>query len=787
MSTYFGASMKRKEDPAMLRGDAAFIADMALPNMAHMAILRSTHAHARLRSVITSDAEKIPGVIKVITGADLTNKLMPLPCIWIPGGTASHFPSHPFGMPGAGSVLATEKVRYVGDPIAVVVAETPNQARAALRQIQVDYEPLPVVTLVEDAIKDGAPQLHSEVLNNLNAHCEYGNKEATDLALESAEVTVSLKNVNQRTINSPIEPRGAIGDYNKVTGDYILYATSQSPHNHRLLLSLLVLGIPFNKLQIVAPTMGGSFGTKGYLYADMPLALFLSKEVGRPVKWVDDRRGLMSSTVHGRDQVHYGTLAGTKDGKITALRCTGYANLGAYPSTIGPGVATAMVGRSMTSVYDIPNAFCEIYAGFTNVAPLGAQRGSGRSEATYTTERLIDLYAKKIGMDPALVRKKNLIQKDQFPYANPLGWTYDSGDYENVLSRALEIGNYENRNELKAEALERGKLLGIGMSGFVAVSGVGPSPRMSKEGMLGGTWESAVVRVHPTGEITVVTGSKVHGQGHETTYAQVAAEVLGTPLERIEVLHSDTRRGTFGQGTYGSRSFSVGGAAVHLACMKVLAKATKAVAHVFQVNEQDVTFKDGVFGVKNDPSKSKTLQEAALEIWYGWNLPQGMEPNLESTEFFDPPDFNYPFGAHVAVVEIDKDTCEIEVKRYIAVSDVGNACNPMIVDGQVHGGIAHGIGQVLFEEAVYDAQGALLTSDLTEYALPRATQLLNFELERTVTPTQHNSLGAKAAGEIGTLSPPPAIANAICDALSAFGVEHIDMPITPDKIWHLIR
>ena len=783
----FGTSIKRVEDPAMLRGEAKFIADISFPNMLHMAILRSSHAHARIRHIDTSLAEKMPGVVRIITAADIENKLMPLPCIWIPGGVESHFPSHPMGVPGAGYVLAKDKVRYIGDPVAVVVAETRYQAHDALEKIRVDYEPLPVVIDAELALKPDAPQLHDEVPSNLNAYCPYGNKEATEKAIAEAEIVVDLHVHNQRTINSPIEPRGAIGQYNAATEEFTLYATTQSPHNHRLLMALMVLGIPYNKLRVIAPEIGGSFGTKGYLYSDMVLVLFLARELGRPVKWVDSRNGMMRSTVQGRDQKQYATLAGPSDGKITALRCTGYANLGAYPSTIGPGVATAMVGRSITSVYEIPNAFCEIYAVFTNTVSLGAQRGSGRAEATFIVERLVDLYAAKIGMDPAEVRRLNLVPPDKFPYDNGLGWKYDSGNYPAVLEKALEMVEYHDLAKRKEEARQRGKRLGVGLGCFVAISGVGPSPRMAKEGMLGGTWESARVTVHPTGEVTVVIGSKPHGQSHETTFAQIAAEELGVEMSKIQVLHSDTARAPYGQGSYGSRSFSVGGGAVDIACQQVRKKAIKAAAHIFHVMEEDVTFANGRLFVENVPEKSKTLQEIALELWYGWNLPAGMEPNLEIETFFDPPDFNYPFGAHAALVEIDEQTGQIELVRYVAVNDVGNVANPLVIEGQIQGGITHGIGQVLMEEAIYTEEGQLVTDSFANYAIPKATQLLNYELARTVTPSPHNSLGAKGAGEVGTIAPAAAIANAICNALSDLGIEHIEMPITAEKVWRVLH
>lgn len=782
-----GSSLAAKEDPALLRGEARYVADVSLPDMAHMALLPSPHGHAVIRGVDTSAAEAMPGVLTVVTGADLAEQIMPLPCIWIPGGVESHFPPHPYGVPGARPVLAIDRVRHVGDPVAAVVAETPRQAHAALAAIEVDYEPLPVVTTAKEALEEGAPRLHDAVPNNLNAYWTCGDQEATDAAIAAADVVVELDIVNQRTINSPMEPRAALGAYDRATGDFTLWTTSQSPHNHRFLLAALVLGIPFTKLRLIAPTVGGSFGTKGYLYPDMPLVLHLARELGRPVKWVDTRTGLMTSTVQGRDHVQHVTLAGTRDGKITALRATSYANLGGYPSTIGPGVATALMGRSITGMYAIPAAFCEVYAAFTNTVPLGAQRGSGRAEAMFLLERLVDTYARRVGMDPAEVRRRNLVPANAFPYDNGLGWTYDSGDYPTALELALDKAGYSSLETSKAAARARGKRLGVGIGGYVAICGVGPSTRMSKEGMLGGTWESANVRMHPTGDVTVTIGSASTGQSHETTFAQIVVDVLGVAADAVQVLHSDTVKAPYGQGTYGSRSFSVGGPAVHQAVLRIKDKIVTFAAHMFGVAKSDVVFDSGKVYVRGDGENVKSVQDMAMALWYGWDLPPGLEPALDETVHFDPPDFNYPFGVHVAFVEIDEETGELDVVRYVAVNDSGTIGNPLVVDGQTEGSIVHGLGQVLMEAAEYDSAGHLVSSDLRSYALPKATDAPFFELFRTVTPTPHNSLGAKGAGETATVPVTAAVANAVCDALSDLGVEHVDMPITPEKLWRILH
>ncbi|WP_415947794.1 xanthine dehydrogenase family protein molybdopterin-binding subunit [Streptomyces sp. KLOTTS4A1] len=786
-----GTPLAIREDAALLRGEATYVGDIQLPGTAHMAILGSAHAHARIRGIDTSAAERLPGVLKVATAADFPD-VMPLPCIWIPGGVESHFPPHPYGLPGARPVLSGDTVRHVGDPIAVVVAETPRQAAAALQAIAVDYEPLPVVTRADQALQDGAPQLHENVPNNLNAHWTCGDQERTERNIADAEVVVELDLVNQRTINSPLEPRGAVGHYDPVTEEYTLYASTQGPHNHRFLLAQLVLGIPFTKLRVVAPTVGGSFGTKGYLYPDMPLVLLLSKALGRPVKWVDTRTGLMNSTVQGRDHLQHAVIAGTRDGRITAVRCTSHANLGAYPSTIGPGVATALMGRSITGMYDIDAAFCEVYAAFTNTVPLGAQRGSGRAEAAFLMERLVDEFAARIGMDPAAVRRRNLVPATAFPYDNGLGWTYDSGNYEENFDKALALAGYADLDSRRGEARSRGKRLGVGIATYVAVCGVGPSTRMSQEGMLGGTWESANIRVHPSGEVTVTVGSASTGQSHQTVFAQVTADAFGIDPASVQVLEADTLKAPYGQGTYGSRSYSMAGPAIALTAQKIKDKMRRAAAAMFQVDEEKVVYRSGrVFVQGTDPDtdteQSKTFAEMAMALWYGWGLPASVEPALDETTHFDPPDFNYPFGTHIAVVEIDELTGETEIVGYTAVDDAGNIGNPAIVQGQIEGSIVHGLGQALMEAAEYDEDGRLVSADLRTYALPRAADAPEFRLDRTVTPSPHNPLGAKGAGEIATVPPAAAVVNAVVDALRDVGVRHIDMPLTPEKVWRALH
>jgi aerobic carbon-monoxide dehydrogenase large subunit len=523
------------------------------------------------------------------------------------------------------------------------------------------------------------------------------------------------------------------------------------------------------------------------VYPSEPLVLCVAKELGRPVKWVDTRWGLARSTVQGRDQIQDVTLAGTKDGKITALYCRGYSNLGAYPATNGPGGPLVLIGRSITGAYAIEHPFYEVYTVFTNTVPVGPIRGAGRAEAIFLIERMVDIFAREIGMDPAEVRRKNMVAPDQFPYENGLGWTYDSGNYQAAFNKALAMIDYDHIESRKVEARQRGKRLGVGIGSYVAVAGVGPSARMGREGLIGSTWASVHFIVHPTGEVSITTGAQPHGQSHETTLAQIAAEALGMAINQIKILHSDTEGTPYGQGSYGSRSFSVEGAVVYKAAQQIKEKACRAAAHMLRVPVEDIVYEDGKLYPRGAPDRAKTFRDVAMALWLAWDLPKGMEPGLEVITYFDPPDFNFPFGTHIALVEIDERTGHIDVIRYVAVDDYGNVGNPMVVEGQMHGNIALGIGQALLEQAVYDSSGQLMTDGFLTYAMPRATQIPNFELDRTVTPTPHNPLGAKGAGDVSNPAAAPAVVNAICDALSDFGIKHIDMPVTSEKVWRVMR
>ena len=788
MSTgVLGARLKRREDPEFLRGETKFTADVSLPGMTHVAILHSTEAHGMIKTLDTSAAERMPGVIRVFTGADLAGKMMPMVCIWKPADVESHFPPHPYGLPGGATALATDRVRYFGEWVAAVVAETREQAYAALPAIKVEYDPLPVVTTAEAALAKGAPQLHDTVPGNLCAHVTYGDKGATAQAIKDAEVTVSLRLAIPRQLHQPLEPRATIAEFDAGNGEYTLWTNTQIPHGNRFMICNLVMGIPYNKLRVIVPAIGGSYGSKGYLYQDGPLMLFLAKEIGRPVRWVDTREGLAVTTVHSRGQDQHVTIAGKRDGTITALSVTNYVDLGAYPASNGPGAPLVLTGRSVTGAYAIAHPFYEAYLAFANTVSLGPARGAGRMEAILLIERMVDAFAREIGMSPVEVRRKNMVRPDQFPYDNGLGWTYDTGNYVPALDRALQMAAYDKADARKKEARTRGKRLGIGIGSYVCVAGVGPSPRMGREGLIGSTWASANVRVHQTGDVSVITGSQPHGQGQTTTFSQILASELNVPMEQIEVMHSDTHGVPFGQGSYGSRTYSVEGAAIYQAAQIIKQKALKVGAYMLKAKEEDVVFGETGVELKSDPKQSKSLKDIASFLWFAWDLPPGVEPGLEATSYFNPSDFNFPFGTHVATVEVDEQTGAVQVVDYVCVDDVGTVGNDMIVEGQMQGSVAFGLGPALTEAVVYGDDGKLLTRDFKTYGFPRASHMPSFKLERTVTPTPINPMGAKGAGDVSQPAVAPAVVNAICDALSDLKVKHLDIPVTPEKIWRAMH
>ncbi len=779
-----GKPLRRREDPKLMTGDGNFLDDIRLPGMAYAAILRSPVAHAKIRGIDTSRARALPGVIGVFTGEDLAD-INPLPCAWQAAGVDNNVATP--------RVLALGEVRHVGDPVAVVVAESVYQANDAIEAIDVDFEELPAVVDSREAVESGAPQLHENAPNNIVMHWNCGvDADTVDMALANAEVRVSQSIFNQRLIPTAIEPRGSIGHYDPGTGDYTMWATSQAPHVMKLLVAAFILGVPEQKVRFISPDVGGGFGSKIFMYFDMPLMLWLSKQLGRPVKYFEDRTENYLHTTHGRDHHTDIEVGATADGKISALKVSTLANLGAYLSTIAPGIPTTLYGRMVAGCYKIPNIHVDVKGVYTNTAMVDAYRGAGRPEATFVIERACDLVADATGIDPAEVRRRNFIQPEDFPYDTGIGMLpYDSGDYAPALDKALQQAGYASLREEQANRRANGssKLLGIGLSSYVEVCGVAPSKwiGLSGEGWGAGLWESAEVRVYLTGKVSVTTGSLPHGQGHETTFAQLVSDELGIPYEDIEIEHSDTKGTPFGFGSYGSRSLSVGGTAIYKSVQKVVEKAKLLAAHMLEAAPEDIVYENGKAWVKGSPDAVKTIQDIALQAHVAYDLPSGMEPGLEAVTYYDPPNCTFPFGTHVCVVEVDRDTGQVEIIKYVAVDDVGNVINPMIVDGQLHGGIAQGIAQALYEGAVYADNGELITATMNDYAIPKASMLPTYELDRTVTTTTVNPMGAKGAGEAGTIGSTPAVANAVVDALSHLGVRHLDMPYTPERVWRAMH
>jgi carbon-monoxide dehydrogenase large subunit len=778
-----GAPIKRVEDPRLITGAGRYLDDLKLPGMAHVAILRSPYAHARIRGIDTARAAASPGVVGVFTGKDFEH-LNPLPCAWQAGGVENHVVT-----PRA---LEIDKVAFTGAGVAAVVAKTREAAEDALELIEVDWEPLDVVVDAERAIEEGAPQIHETAAGNIVMDWSCGDLEAADRGLEQADVVVRQRVVNQRLIPNPMEPRGAAADYDPGTGSYTVWMTSQCPHVMRLLMTAFVFGIPETKMRCITPNVGGAFGTKIFLYPEYVLLAALAKKLGRPVKWIETRRENYTATTHGRDHISYVEVGAKRDGTLTALKVKTYANLGGVLSTIAPGVPTTLYGRMLSGAYRIPAIHCQVIGVYTNTGMVDAYRGAGRPEATYLVERAVDLVAHELGLDPVDVRRRNFIPPDAFPY-DPAGilagLAYDSGEYERALDRALELVDYDGFRAEQEEARKQGRYLGIGFSTYVEICGVAPSAWIGTggEGWGAGLWESANVRVHLTGKVVVTTGSKPFGQGHETTMAQVVADELGVALEDVTVEHGDTLGTPFGYGTYGSRSAAVGTVAVYNALQRIKHKARRLAAHMLEADAEDVTYENGRAFVVGSPETGKTIQEIAAAAAVAYDLPPGEEPFLDDTSYYDPPSCTFPFGTHVAVVEVDPETGEVTLSRYVAVDDVGRVINPLIVDGQVHGGIVQGVAQALWEGAVYDENGQLQTASMTEYAVPKAEFLPTIEVDRTETLTDVNPLGVKGAGETGTIASTPAVVNAVMDALAPLGIMHVDMPLTPERVWRAIE
>lgn len=775
----FGSSIKRREDPKLITGRAKYTDDIQLHGMLYAGIVRSPMAHARIKSIDSEAALGMDDVVAVYTAADIEASGVPglVPVGWLLPDLKT--PEH--------KMLAKDKALYVGDGVALVVAESRYALYDAMEAVHVDYEPLGAVANPKKATDDGAPLVHDEVANNIAFDWEIGDKEKTDAAFEKAVHVAKIDLVNNRLIPNAMEPRAALADFNDVTGDLTLYLTTQNPHIHRLLMSLASIGLPEHKIRVIAPEVGGGFGSKIHHYADEALVAWASMQLGRPVKWTATRSETYQTDAHGRDHVTHAEMALDENAKILGFRIDTYANMGAYLSTFAPAVPTYLYGTLMSGEYVIPAIHCHVTGTFTHTTPVDAYRGAGRPEATFVVERIMDQAARVTGLDPTEIRRRNFVAPDAFPFQTEVALAYDSGNYEGALDKALEIIDYPGFRQRQKEARENGKLIGIGFSTYIEACGLAPSAVVGSLGAQAGQWESAVVRVHATGKVTVFSGASGHGQGHETTFAQIAATELGVPYEDIEIVEGDTGAMPHGWGTYGSRSAAVGGSAIVTGARRVVEKAKKIAAHLLEAAEEDLEFENGSFSVKGSPDQSQSLADVALQAYLAHNLPKGLEPALEATAFYDPENFVYPFGTHVAFVEIDPDTGEVELQRYLAVDDVGNVINPLVVDGQVHGGLAQGIGQALFETAVYDEGANLVSGTMMDYAVPKAHYLPDFETDRTVTPCPHNPLGVKGVGEAGSIASPAAVVNAVVDALSHLGVEHIDMPVTPEKVWNAIR
>ncbi len=776
---YIGAPIRRVEDRRFVTGRGRYTDDIVLPGMLYAWIVRSPYAHARIRAIRTEKARQHPGVVAVFTGKDmLDDGVGSLPTGWQIGPDMKEPPHY---------ALAVDKVRYVGDGVAVVIAETKAAARDAAELVEVDYEELPAVVDAAEALKEGAPLVHDDAPGNLCYVWELGDREATDRALAAAHHVTKLEFVNQRLIPNAIEPRSAIGHYDPGRDELTLYTSSQNPHLIRLLLSAFVLKLPEHKVRVISPDVGGGFGSKIFHYPEEVICAWSSRKLGRPVKWTAVRSESFVSDAHGRDHITTAEMGFDRDGRIVGLRVRTIANLGAYLSTFAPGVPTWLYGTLLAGQYKTPHIHVEVKGVFTNTTPVDAYRGAGRPEATYVVERLVELGAHELGIDPAELRRRNFIQPDEFPYQTPVVLQYDSGNYEGALNKALEMADYWKLREEQKRAREQGRLIGIGFSCYIEACGLAPSKVAGAIGVRAGLYESAAIRVMPTGKVQVFTGTHSHGQGHETTFAQIVAHELGIPLEDVEVIHGDTAEIPFGMGTYGSRSLATGGSAIYRALEKVKAKARKIAAHKLEVAEEDLEFRNGQFIVKGT-DHAISFGDIALTAYVPHDYPEGLEPGLEENAFYDPANFTFPFGTHLSVVEVDPETGKVKLLRYIAVDDVGRIINPMIVEGQIHGGVAQGIGQALLEGAVYDrASGQLLSGSLLDYALPRADDLPSFEVGHQETPCPHNPLGAKGAGEAGTIAATACVVNAVVDALYHLGVRDIRMPLTPERVWRAMH
>jgi len=773
-----GKSVLRKEDMRFITGHGRYTDDINLRGQTYGYFVRSPYAHAVVGEVDTSAAQSMPGVVAVLTGKQVAeDELGMLPCGWMihsKDGSEMKQPPHP--------VMAARKVNYVGEPVALVVADSFDEAKNAAELVSVEYEELPAVVSTADA--QSCADIYEEAPGNTCYEWELGEKEATDAAIEDAAHVTRYTLTNSRLIPNALEPRAAIADFNRGTEELTLYTTSQNPHLARLILTAFVQLAPEHKLRIIAPDVGGGFGSKIFVYSEETALAWASMKLGVAIKWTAERSESFLADAHGRDHVSEAELATDEEGNFLALRVKTKANMGAYLSTFASAVPTYLYGTLLAGQYKTPNIYVEVDSVFTNTAPVDAYRGAGRPEATFLVERIVELAAKELGIDPAELRRKNMIQPEDFPYQTPVALEYDIGDYEASLNKALEMADYAGFANRKADSASNGKLRGIGFSCYIEACGLAPSALAGALGAGVGLWESGEVRVNPTGSVTVLTGTHSHGQGHETTFAQLVASRFGISVDDVEVVHGDTGKMDFGLGTYGSRSLSVGGSALAVAADKVVEKGRKIAAHLLEGDVDDIDFEGGEFRLK-ESNRSKTFQEIAFAAYVPHDYPiEELEPGLAEKAFYDPVNFTYPAGTHICEVEIDSETGVTQITKFTAVDDFGNIINPMIVEGQVHGGIAQGIGQAMLEQCVYDDSGQLQTGSYMDYCMPRADDLPSYTVGLTTTVCTHNPVGAKGCGEAGAIGSPPAVINAITDAV---GVRDISMPATPEKIWRAIQ
>jgi carbon-monoxide dehydrogenase large subunit len=782
--TGIGARVARKEDRRFLTGHGHYVDDINRPGQAHAWFVRSPHAHAAIKGVNTAKAAAAPGVIAVLTGADTAaDGLGGLPCGWLvtgKGGKAMAEPAHP--------VLAQAKVRHVGDPVAMVIAETRAAARDAAELVEVDYDELPAVVDAVDALASGRPQVHDEAPGNLCYDWEFGDGAAADEAFAKAKTVARLDLVNQRLVPNAIEPRAAVGEYDAGEDRYTLYTTSQNPHVIRLLMCTAVLNLPETKVRVVSPDVGGGFGSKIYHYAEEAAVTWAAHKLGRPVKWTAERSESFMSDAQGRDHATHVELAMDGDGKFLALKVSTIANLGAYLSTFGSAIPTYFYAPLLAGVYTTPAVYCEVKGVFTNTVPVDAYRGAGRPEACYLVERIVDVAARECGLEPAEIRRRNFIPESAQPYQTPVAMVYDGGNYAKNMEDCLKAADAKGFPARRDAAKGQGKLRGFGIACYIEACGAAPSAIAGALGARAGLYEMATVRVNPSGTVTVITGTHSHGQSHETTFAQLVSERLALPLDSVELVHGDTDRIPFGMGTYGSRSLAVGGTALVKSLDKVVDKGKRIAGHILEASADDIEFAEGRFTVTGT-DRSLAFAEVAGAAYVPHNYPlEELEPGLEETSYFDPPNFTFPSGCYACEVEIDPDTGRVSIERFTAVDDFGVVINPNIVEGQVHGGLAQGIGQALYEGCRYDAEsGQLITGSYMDYCMPKAEDVPGFAVSTNVTLSPTNPMGVRGCGEAGAIGAPPAVINAIVDALGEFGVTHIDMPATPQRIWRAIQ